>query len=794
MTSGRAGKRVWRLLLGVLAVLAMAWFTGTVLLRASLPQVDGAAAVAGLGHRVSVARDEHGRPVITGQSLADTLRALGFVHAQERYFQMDLLRRDAAGELAGLVGPAAIEHDKARRLHPARAVARQVVANLPPTQRQLLEAYTQGVNAGLRALQSKPFEYWLLGTEPRPWKPADSVLVVLAMYHTLQDADGSRERALGLMYRSLPPALYQFLIRPGGEWDAPLQGEAFDAPPIPGPAVVNLHDRSMTANVPMDAPRALPGSNAWAVSGKRAAGGRALLANDMHLPLRVPNIWYLARLEVNIPGDPIDITGVTLPGAPAVVAGSNRYLAWGFTNSYGDWVDNVRLLTNADHPGQYRVPGGWAPFGKRTETIAVNGAKPVIINVPTTRWGPVIKAADGREYAVHWLGDQPAATNMGLLKFMQLHSVPEALQAAPTVGIPPQNLVVADSDGHIGWTLMGRIPQRAGFDSSLPADWSVTGRGWQGWVPGDDYPRIMDPPHGLIWTANARVVDGKDLQLIGNGGYALGARASQIRDDLRALPVPTREDMHAIQLDTRAVLLKRWRELLLKLLDADALRGYPARAEFRQVLVDDWSGRAAVDDAAYRLVREFRGKVIAEALPPLVAACRKVDPEFRLPWLPESESIAWDLVSQRPVNMLRSDYASWREFLLGQVDASIQALKQHGSNLADRTWGERNRVRIRHPLSRAIPLLGHWLDMPARGLPGDLYMPRVQTPGFGASERLVVAPGREEDGYFTMPGGESGHPLSPFYATGQSDWAAGKAGRLMPGPPKHQLVLVPPAP
>lgn len=794
MTKMRFGKRLWRVALALAAVVAITWFTVTVLLRASLPQLDGAAVVSGLGHPVSVRRDEQGKPVIQGRSLADALRALGFVHAQERFFQMDLMRRDAAGELAELVGPAAIAHDRARRLHPAREVAAQVVADLPPAQRQLLAAYTQGVNAGLTALQSKPFEYWLLGTEPRLWTPEDSVLVILSMSHTLQDADGSRERALGVMHRALPPALYRFLARSGSEWDAPLTGDAFAAPPLPGPAAVNIHDRHLAARVPMQAPRPLAGSNAWAVSGERAAGGRALLANDMHLPLRVPNTWYLARLEVNIPGNPLDVTGVTLPGAPAVVVGSNRYLAWGFTNSYGDWVDNVRLHTDAAHPGRYRVPDGWEAFGKRTETIRVNGSKPVTETIRTTRWGPVIEGGDGRLFAVHWLGDQPAATNLGLLDFMQLHSVAEALQMAPNVGIPPQNLVAADSDGHIGWTVMGRIPRRAGFDPTLPADWSKSGRGWQGWVDGSRYPRVLDPSDGLIWTANARVVGGAALDLIGNGGYALGARAGQIRDDLRALPVPTRQDMHAIQLDTRAVLLKRWRDLLLKLLDEDALRGYPDRAEFRQVLVDEWTGRAAVDDAAYRLVREFRSEVIQAALPPLVTGCRKLDPNFRLPWLPESEAIAWDLVSRRPANLLAADFPSWRAFLLAQVDSTVRRLKRHGSRLADRTWGRRNRVRIQHPLSRAIPLLGQWLDMPARQLPGDIFMPRVQTPDFGASERLVVAPGREEDGYFTMPGGESGHPLSPFYATEQPAWANGETGRLMPGPPRHQLVLVPPAP
>jgi len=289
--------RVLAFLLGflVLAVLiGRIWFHRRMV--ASLPRLDGQQRLAGLAAPVSIERDDLGVPTIHAGSRMDAVRALGFLHAQDRFFQMDLLRRQAAGELADLVGYGALRLDQGHRVHRFRAVARQVVARAKPEDRALLEAYAAGVNAGLAALGDKPFEYVALFAEPEPWKPEDSILAVHTMFLDLNDGTGSRESELGELQKMVPPAMFDFLAPRGTEWDAPLVGPAIDPPPIPGPEVMDLRKQAaapVRGALPEE-PReemSAAGSNNFAVAGAHTADGHALLANDMHLGIRVPNTW-----------------------------------------------------------------------------------------------------------------------------------------------------------------------------------------------------------------------------------------------------------------------------------------------------------------------------------------------------------------------------------------------------------------------------------------------------------------------------------------------------------------------
>jgi penicillin amidase len=276
---------------------------------------------------------------------------------------------------------------------------------------------------------------------------------------------------------------------------------------------------------------------------------------------------------------------------------------------------------------------------------------------------------------------------------------------------------------------------------------------------------------------------------IGDGGWSLGVRAQQIRDALAALPPADERDMLAIQLDDRALHLARWRELLLRTLDAEALGANPARAEMRRLVREDWSGRASVDSAGYRLVREFRDETSQRVISPLTARCRDADPRFTLAAIRRLEVPVWRLVSERPRHLLDPRYAEWTDLLLEAVDSVLA--KSAPDDLVKHTWGERNRLALRHPLSAAVPLLGRWLDYPAVALPGDTLMPRVQGPAVGASERMVVSPGREEHGLFHMPGGQSGHFLSPHYRAGHDAWVTGAATPLLPAESAHRLTLRP---
>lgn len=792
---------------GLLAAAAALWARGE--LRASLPQLDGEQALPGLAAPVRVERDARGVPTISGASRADVARGLGFVHAQDRFFQMDLLRRRAAGELAELFGPAAVDLDRHVRIHRFRPLARRVVAQASGEERALVDAYTEGVNAGLASLRAAPFEYLALRLDPVPWRAEDTVLVALAMFLTLQDEDGRVESNLGMMADLLPPALSDFLAPRGTEWDAPLVGDAMAATAAPAPQVLDLRRRASargaggaalptaptawSRDAPLGAEQAdaALGSNNWAVAGSETADGRAIVANDMHLGIGVPNTWYRARLTFPQDGETRQIVGVTLPGAASVVVGSNGRVAWGFTNSYGDWSDLVVLEADPGGTDLYRTPEGARAIERLSETIHVKSEPDQTLTVERTVWGPIVDRDHlGRRRALRWVAHDPEGVNLGLFALERATTLAEAQRAAALAGIPHQNFVCADREGHVGWTIMGRIPRRVGFDGRLPGSWADGSRRWDGWLAPEEYPRIVDPPGGRIWTANARVVDGALLGVVGDGGYDLGARAGQIRDRLRGLARPTEQDMLAVQLDDRALFLSRWQELLLATLTPQALDGRPPRAELKR-LVEGWGARAAVDSAGYRMVRDFRGEVAARALDPLVEACRAADPRFRAFRTFQYEGPLWTLVSERPPHLLDPRFGTWEDLLLAAADATIAAALEQGPRLAERTWGERNSPAIQHPLSRAVPFLSRWLDMPRAPIPGDSYMPRVQNGDEGASERLAVAPGHEEDGYFMMPCGQSGHPLSPHYGDGHRDWLQGRSVPLLPGPAQHVLMLRP---
>jgi penicillin amidase len=815
-------RRLLRALLGLGAVLVLAGGAGGAYvgarLSASLPLVDGERRLAGLEAPVRVERDALGVPVIRGATRTDVARAMGFVHAQERFFQMDLLRRRSAGELAELVGAAAVPADREVRVLQLRAVARRAVAALPADERALLQAYTEGVAAGLGGLAKPPFEYLLLRTEPSPWQPEDALLCALTMYLSLQGELPGQESTLGLMHDALPEALFEFLGPKGSEWDAPLEGAPFRQPAVPGPEVVDVRRHGAPAASPsaaleppapadglgiaalargFDGEWPSLGSNNWAVGASHTRDGAAIVANDMHLGISVPNTWYRASLVFQEDGAPWRVTGVTLPGAPFVIVGSNGRVAWGFTNSQGDWADLVVLETDPKDPETYRTPQGPRRLEHASETVRVKGGASETVEVAKTIWGPVVdKDHAGRRRALAWVALREGGLNAALVRMEGARSLAEAQSIAPECGIPNQNFTAGDADGHVGWTIIGRVPRRFGHDGRLPVSWADGASGWDGWLPGADYPRIVDPPLGRIWTANARVVDGPNLAKVGFGGYDLGARQGQIRDDLLAIDRASEEDMLRVQLDDRARFLERWQGRLLELLTPEATAGKPLRAEAR-ALVERWGGRAAVDSAGYRIVRAFRLAVAADAFAPLLAPCREKDARFDYLGTRDNrghrqwEGPLWALLSEKPAHLLDPRFASWEELQLAALDATLAELTKRGARLAERTWGERNTTLVQHPLSRAVPALARLLDMPYEPLPGDSHMPRFQSPQAGASERLAVSPGHEERGYFHMPTGQSGHPRSPHYADGHAAWARGEATPFLPGPAVSVLTLVP---
>jgi penicillin amidase len=782
----------------LVGALLLATLAAWLVLRASLPTLDGRAARSGVHASVRVERDADGVPSITAQNRNDLAFALGYLHAQDRFFQMDLLRRAAAGELAALLGPTMLPADRELRRHRFRDVARNAVASLDAPTRAVLDAYVNGANAGLRALRARPFEYWLLGVDPKPWAAEDTALCAHAMFLQLQDSTGHLQLQRALLRATLPEPVWRFIEAGAPEWDAAVDGSRSEPPRVPTPEEIDL--RSLGA-LPVKPPETLAepldpaGSNNWAVAGSSTTHGAALIANDMHLGLRVPTTWYRARL-VDASADGFDEVGVTLPGTPSLVAGSNGHIAWGFTNSYGEYSKVIRLVPVPGDPEAYATAAANRKLRYVDEIIEVKGAPSEHLILAITPWGPVMGTDwQKRPYVLDWVAHDPSALNLNILALEHVHSAAEALRVAGGFGIPGQNILVGDAEGHIGWTIAGRLPRHSDAPPVLPQLSTDPVVGFEGWLPPGEEPQVLDPAEGLLWSANARVVGGDAARRIGDDGMDRGTRAAEIHADLRAAPRPLGPLASLqIQLDDRAVFLERWRALVSQVIERAQSQGEPSAARARDVLAR-WSGRAATDDPAYRLTLAFRQEVEARVFYMLVAPARLEAGDFDFEIPPSFEGPLWRLVEARPPHMLANAYTSWDVLFAEALAAAARIPRQcafERMDLAACTWGRVNAVRIAHPLSAALPWLHGFLDMPTVRPPGAHDdMPRIQGPGFGASERFSVSPGYEKEGYLHMPGGESGHPLSPFYRAGFDAWAQARPTPLLPGPATHELVLMP---
>lgn len=756
---------------------------GTYVLRSSRPVLDGSVVLPGLAAPVSVARDAQGVPTLTGSNRLDLARALGFLHAQERYFQMDLLRRAGAGELSGLVGAAALPVDRQRRLHRFRWRAEQALVKLPAGERAFLKAYTDGVNDGLRALHHAPWEYALLRTTPAPWTEADCALVTFAMYFDLQDSDATAQIQAQAARGLLGPVLADFLYPKGSPQDAPLDGSHLPEPPMPaGPAPGAALSPRHAARMP----DGLPGSNNFAVSGQLSATGAAIVENDMHLDLGVPNIWYRARLR--LPGT-LDIVGVTLPGQPFVVVGSNTHVAWAFTDSYIETGDAVIIETLPGDPASYKTPDGPRKFDWVTENICPAHAPCEALRIAETIWGPVTNV-DGLNHPVvwHWMAEDENAVRIeGFSALEQAHDVTEALAAAHGAGLPDQNFVVGDSAGHVAWTIMGQVPRRVGLDDQVPHSWADGSVGWRGYLSAQEIPQVVNPPDGRLWSANARVLGGAAYALLGDGFYGGPARARAIHDDLFAKDRFTEADLLAIANETRAGALDGWQAAMLAAIDANKKE---PRIEFLRGTVADWGGRAVADSAGYRMVHEFRTGVISRIYNGLAAPLAGPDGEVLVSRQADDPSLR--LLGEHPAALVPPPYKSWDDLTHSVLHDLADQVDLHAGGRPDHyVWGARNTTSIRHPLSRVSSALG-WLTNPAdEPVAGDTLVPRVAVPGFGASERLVVSPGHEDQAIFDMPVGQADNPLTPYYMAGHEAWVRGDATNLLPGATKWRLSLVP---
>jgi len=771
-----------RVLLALVFLASLFALVAWLLLRGSLPQLDGRMRASGLHGAVTISREDHGVPTIEGESRDDVAYATGFAHAQDRFFQMDMLRRAGAGELAELLGASMLSVDKERRLHLARVRATELLAALAPAERQLLERYAAGVNDGLESLKVRPFEYLFLRSTPQPWTPVDSLLVIWSMYFELQQYQQARALSLAWFRQHTTPAQFDYFFPPATSYDAPLDAPGITLPSVEPPKQAPQwlgRAEGRPAGLAVEA-RLVPmvGSNSWAIAGSRSDSGSAILTNDMHLTLGLPNAWYRMVLSYLAPDRTRrHVAGVTLPGLPYVVAGSNGRVAWGLTNSYCECLRLVPLEADPADVSRLRTPQGWERVRLSHQRIEVRGGPTTLVDVRQTSIGPVVEV-EQRSYAVQWVANRDGAVNLRFADLEAASNVDAALSAASASGIPAQNFIAGDVDGHIGWTIAGALPLR-----QAPAI---------GLLPPGEHPRIVDPEDGQLWSANSRQLAGPGAALIGDGGADIGARASQIRRRLNELPQnASQQKVAEIALDDEAMFLAPWRERLLRVLDDQAVAGQPERAEFRRLVQTGWTGHADVDSVGYTLVRQYFYAIYYRLFGSVNDTLRGLSSKatFNVTTPRWSVPVA-RLIDEAPDHWL-PDGQTWRELQLAAVDDAITALTVRGESLASARWGMRNRANILHRFARAFPWLAGLLAAPGQPQAGDDYMPRVAMPSFGQSMRLAVTPGREAQGQLVMPGGQSGHPLSPYFLADQRDWLEAHGSPLLPAPGVHALNLVP---
>ena len=796
------------LVLSVLTLLLIVALGLYISLRLSLPALDGNSATYHVNAPTELSRDGLGHAVINADDIFDAAYALGFAHAQDRFFQMDLQRRAASGSLSQWVGDVALDIDKKARFHQFEKRAKAVFDYLPSKQQELLVRYAHGVNDALSEYTLPPFEYLAAGVDIKQWQPTDSILVIYSMYLDLQGTQVELDLAREALLTTFGNDIYGFITQPSNYQAAldaseiPLLEAEIPQYPASLRAVINeqgserdQHSEQGTGentdlNTEQDAspPSAnhikynntaiaraqymgteLPdiGSNNWAVTGSHTATGAGLLANDMHLGLRVPIIWYRAQLNYQESGSKVQVTGVSLPGIPGIVVGTNGHIAWGFTNANLDNVDWIELdNTTPTNTVTERIP---LPDGEHEFTFEVS------------EYGPV-RELNGKRYALNWVAHHPFAANLGIINFGTIKDVQKAITIGKRIAIPTQNLVIVDETGNAAWLPGGAVLDRkkASFTAIKQQDATMPERATK-------LPMLLNPEMGRIWTANARVISAEDFKVWGDGGYALGARGQQIRDRLFEKDTFSETDFYAIQLDNHARFLIPWQHLLYGLLNMQDIEFKPDLA-----YLNAWKECACEDSVGYTLVKHFRREVIQTLFGGLLSNLDQQGVNSRS-LLRGIEPATWQLIHSQPDSWLPAGTESFDELL---VDAYRRAkhklLDKYSPVEADMealAWGKVNALSVEHPFASQIPLIGSMLNMQQVEGFGDTYMPAVQAPSFGASERFFVSPGHLEDAILTLPGGQSGHPLSDFFTAGFNDYATHAATPLLPSEPIHSRTF-----
>jgi penicillin amidase len=786
--------------------------------HSALPQLDGTISVAGLSAPVTVTRDSHGVPGIEAATLEDLFYAQGYVTAQDRLWQMDVMRRFAAGEMSEILGPALIEHDREQRILGLRAAAQNQAALLSPRDRSYFEAYARGVNAFLDSRRNRlPIEFRLIAYEPKPWKVEDSLLLGARMVQDLNH--GTYKSAL---------VREKVLARLGPELTADLFVNASwrDRPPTPSSRRIEDQERpssnqndddddemdsgadSNIARLPSPAapasvfglrPELIPGSNNWVVSGAHTVTGKPMLSNDMHLGHQMPNLWYEAHLRAA----DYDVIGVTLPGVPFVIVGHNRRVAWGFTN-VGPTVEDLYIEAFNDQ-GAYQVPGGWQQPQHRPEVIHVKGQADITVDVVLTRHGPIITdliPGETRKIALRWtLYD---SLHNPFFEVNSAQNWNEFLKAFEQLPAPGQNVVYADVDGHIGYHTTGHIPIRTAGDGSLPVSGADDQHEWKGYIPFDKLPSVFDPPAGILATANSRISPDKYPYSI-SSEWDPPWRTNRIYQVLESGRKFSAADMLSLQTDVYSAFDRFCAERFVYALDH--VKNLSPRVQQARDLMRDWDGRLTADSAAATIENRAQNELRRLLLEPKLGAAPKQTADKNTPAPPELfswKSYRWfsssiwleNVLAKQPPRWLPQDFPNYESLLAAAVDAAVRD-PASPKDLTQWRWGAFAPIDIEHPVLGRLPLIGRWT---APGLHdqsgGGLTIKQVGR-AFGPSERYTADLSDFDQSTLNTVTGQSGNLLSPYY---MDQWQAWYEGTTFPLPfsqeavakmKQHSLVLKP---
>lgn len=785
-----------RILIGTLAILvgmALLCVAGIYLiLWSSLPQYEGHRSSKSITESVTIDRDELGVPTIKSKMRETVSYGIGYCHGQDRFFQMDMQRRSAAGELSALFGAGTLDHDKANRMHGFRERAKQLWENLPDDEKMLLDHYCRGVNEGLASLKTRPPEYWLLQEKPDSWLPEDTILVIYAFYLDLQSNPGL-DYARWVARQTLPDEVVQFLDPASHSWEAAIDGSTLLSLEIPGPEAFSYLSATQSDAKDFEIPDSAErqrGSNNWVVGPEASVTGFPILADDPHLNLGVPNTWYKISYSYipNGATEYLDVHGFTIPGLPGIVIGTNGLLAWGVTNSSLDIDDLIILEPGKNGFPEYKTPTGTAQIQHRREVIEIKDADPIVVEIPYTQWGPILgDTPTGEKRVRRWAAYHPDAANIRALMTEQYASTSEFLQNSYKTNLPVQNYVVADKEGNIAWTLAGFLPDRNGTNPYEATYSSKAENIWTEKLHPDKWPLLLNPDNNRLWTANNRVSGDDKYRALGSGDFSEFPRAYQIREKLLAQDKHSPHSMTQIQHDNSVSFLIRWRDILLDSLSKRD-NSEPVLARFRKE-VENWGGKADPESIGYTLIRDFRNRLTAEVLRHITQPCREFDPKGFDAYRLMTEEAVYQIVSKQPEYLLNPVYSSWQdqfEFVLNELNLRIMARGWESFR-----WGNRNKSDYSHPISYGFPALGSLLNMPEMGLDGDHYCPKVLSYSLASGVRMVISPGKLEDGVFQMGCGQSGHPLSPHYRDLHAAWAGKDYLPFLPGKSVHSLTIRP---